>query len=140
MIGGSTVIRDHAAEGNVDVGAEAVLHAAVEPGARDFQKPLDEPVAEAGHLGHLLVEVLVGFFQGHAQAHDGGQVLGAGALAALLSAAVHEVVQDHALADIQRAYALGRVELMAGKGEHVDVLLPDVDADVAHGLDRVGVE
>ena len=43
-------------------------------------------------------------------------------------------------ADEESAGALGAVELVAGQGEHVDVLGVHVDGQMAGGLDGVGVE
>ena len=72
--------------------------------------------------------------------HDSGQVLGAGALAALLCAAVNEAAEHHAPLGIQHADALGAMELVGGKGEHINFLLSHVHLDVTHSLDGIGVE
>ena len=102
--------------------------------------PLDHVVPDGAHLRGLGGDVRGGQLDGLAQAHDAGQVLGAGALAALLGAAVHQPLQAHAMAHVQRADALGRVELVARQAQKVDVLGLHVDLHVADGLHRVGVE
>ena len=71
---------------------------------------------------------------------DAADVLGAGALAALLRAALDEVRQENALARVQKADALRAVELVGRKGKHVDVLLADVDGQMTGSLHRIGVE
>ena len=43
-------------------------------------------------------------------------------------------------ANIERAHALGAVNLVAGEREHVDVVGDHVDRNLAHRLHRVGVE
>ena len=45
-----------------------------------------------------------------------------------------------ALADVERAHALGRVQLVAGEGEHVHVQCFYVDGHMPNGLHGVGVE
>lgn len=71
---------------------------------------------------------------------DRRDVFGAGAASALLLAAVDEVGQQDALPDVEGADPLGGVDLVAGEGEHVDLLGLHVDRNVADRLHRVGVE
>ena len=84
--------------------------------------------------------MVAGIHHGGGHAAYSRDVLGAGALAALLCAAVDEVGQGNAPTGVQCAHALGAVELVAGEAQHVDVLLLDVDVQMADGLHRVGVE
>ena len=70
----------------------------------------------AATSGHVLVHVVAGFLQCSCHAADTGDVLGTGALAPLLRAALDDAHQGEAPADIQRAHALGAVELVAGHG------------------------
>ena len=81
-----------------------------------------------------------GLLQRRCQTHDAGDVLRAGALAALLRAALDDVGQGDTLPGVQHAHTLGAVELVAGQGQHVDVLLLHVDVQVPGGLHRVRVE
>ena len=53
---------------------------------------------------------------------------------------MHEIINHDALADVKRADPLGRVDFMARKGKHVNVLLLDIDRHIADGLHRIGVE
>ena len=69
-----------------------------------------------------------------------GTIFRAGPLAPLLGAALDDVGQGDALPGVQHAGALGTVELVAGEGQHVDVLLLDIDVQVARRLHGVGVE
>ena len=98
------------------------------------------PVTQGGHSGHIFIDLLAGILHGSRHAADAGQVLGAGPLAPLLRAALDDVHQREAPADVQRAHAFGAVELVAGQAEHIDVLLLDVDVQMADGLNGVGVE
>ena len=106
----------------------------------NFAQPLDQPVPHGGDSGHVLVHVVAGFLQCSCHAADTGDVLRTRALAPLLRAALDDAYQGEAPADVQRAHALGAVELVAGQAEHIDVLLLDVDVQMADGLNGVGVE
>ncbi len=80
---------------------------------------------------------------GLAEADDAGDVEGAAAHAALVAAAVDllgDLDARVAAADVERADALGAVDLVAGEREDVDVVRLHVDGDLADGLDGVGVE
>ena len=90
-----------------------------------------------GEPGHPLVDGGAGLFQAGGQAHDLGHVLGAAPLAPLLGAAVQQVGDGDAPADVQGPHALGGVEFVPGQGQHVDVLLFYMDVHVAHRLHRV---
>ena len=65
---------------------------------------------------------------------------GAAAQAALLPAAAHLGLHAHAGAapDVDRADALGAIQLVARDGQQVDVHGVDVDGDLAHRLARQG--
>ena len=97
-------------------------------------------VAQGAHPGVLLGHFGGGQLAGLAQADDGGDVFRAAAPAMLLVSAVQEGDEGRALADVEDADALGGMELVAGDGEKVDAGVLQVDGDLAHGLDRVGVE
>ena len=84
--------------------------------------------------------MLPGQLGGHAQTDDVGHVLGTGTAAAFLVPAAQEGTEAHALAHIEHADALGRVQFVAGQGEHGDGLLAKVDGFLAHGLHGVGME
>ena len=75
-------------------------------------------------------QLLLALRGGHAETHNVGRVLGAGAQAALLMAAEIGRFERLALAvpDEQCADALGRVDLVAGDGERID-LAPFLQVD-----------
>src|SRR6202011_5735145 len=80
---------------------------------------------------------------GLAESDDAGDVEGARAHAALVPAAVDllgDLDAGVAAADVESADTLRAIDLVAGEGEDVDVVLLDVDRDLADGLDCVGVE
>ena len=97
-------------------------------------------VPHGSHPGHVLVHVVAGILQSSSHAADTGNILRTSPLAPLLGTAFNQVLNGEALADIQGAYALGAVELVAGQAKHVDVLFLDVDVQMAHRLNRIGVE
>ena len=99
-----------------------------------------QPVAQASRRGRTSGSCSRGQRHGHAEADDAGHVLGAGAQAALVAAAVQDGLQARAALHVERADALGAVELVAGEAEHVDAELGDVDRQRPDGLHGVGVE
>ena len=70
----------------------------------------------------------------------GGSVLGAGAEALLLPSAVDERTDGSPLCDIERAYALGRSNLVPGDGVKIDAEGADVHLHFAERLHSVAVE
>ena len=113
---------------------------AVQRAVGDLTQSRDQLVPQLCQPGGVLVDVPAGLLQRRRQTHDAGDVLRAGPLAAFLRAALDDIGQGDALPGIQHAHALGAVELVAGQGQHVDVLLLHVDVQVARRLHRVGVE
>ena len=78
-----------------------------------------------------------------AEADDARNVQRAGAHAALVAAAVHLRGELHArilAPDVERADALGSVDLVAGERQQVDVVCDHVDRNFADRLRGVGVE
>ena len=129
-----------ALEAEADVARQTVLKVTVDGAVGNLAQAFDEPVPHGGDPGHVLVDVVAGILHGGGHAADAGQILGTGPLAPLLGAALNDIDQREAPADIQGAHALGAVELVSGQAQHVDVLLFDVDFQVADGLNGVGVE
>ena len=107
---------------------------------RDLGQAIDQAVAQGADLFCILVNVCAGVFEGCGHAHDGGNILRAGALAALLRAALDEACQGDALAGVQHAGALWAVELVRGERQQVDVLRLDIDGQMTGRLHSVGVE
>ena len=60
-------------------------------------------------------------FRGFAEADDAGDILGAGAKAALVMAPVKELAQVRASADVQGADSLWPVKFVAGEGKKIDL-------------------
>jgi len=100
----------------------------------------EEAVAQPGKPRPVGRDVGARPFDRRPEADDAGKVLGAGAPAPLLPAAVDEVCDFCSVPDVEGADALGAVELVAREGEEVDVVLIDVEFEVADRLDGVGVE
>ena len=97
---------------------------------------------QLGETLGLRVHLLHGDLGGLAQPDAERRRQGARAEAALLAAAHDQRHQPHArlAADVERADALGPVDLVAGDAHQVDVHRLDVERDLAGGLRRVGVE
>ena len=106
----------------------------------DLRESCHQLVPQGGHLGGVLVDVGAGLLQRGGHGHDAGDVLGAGPLAPLLSAALDDVGEGDALTGVQHAHALGAVELVGGERQHVNILGLHVNVQVARRLHRVGVE
>lgn len=123
-----------------DVAGQALLAVAVEAAAVDLQDLVDQPVLHAAELRVLFLHGRDRVLHRDAESDDAGDILRAGAAGSLLCAAVDQVRDRDAAADVQRADALRGVELVAAQGEHVDVLRLDVDRHVADSLYRIGVE
>ena len=77
-------------------------------------EPVYGVLAERAHVLLILRGPREAYPRGLAEGADIGHVLRAGAPAVLLRAADYERAQPHAGADVQRAYALGRVYLVPG--------------------------
>ena len=99
-------------EAEAHVAGQAVHGIAVECAVRDFGQAVDQAVAQGADPFRVLVNVCAGVFEGCGHAHDGGNILRAGALAALLRAALDEVRQEDALTGVQHAGALRAVEFV----------------------------
>ena len=106
----------------------------------DLRESCHQLVPQGGHLGGVLVDVGAGLLQRGGHGHDAGDVLGAGPLAPLLSAALDDVGEGDTLTGVQHAHALGAVELVGGERQHVNILGLHVNVQVARRLHRIGVE
>ena len=128
-------------EGEVHVVGQAALPAAVELGRGDLlENAADGMVAQRQLAVALGDDFLGGQFGGAGEADDAGHVLGGAAPPAFLLTAIEEVLKLHAAAHIQKADALGAVDLVGRRRQHVDAQLVHVDGLMAEGLHRVGVE
>ena len=81
-----------------------------------------------------------GVVQRGSHAHDGGQIFRARPEAPLLGPAVDEGEQGSAPTHIQCTHTPGAVELVAGQGQHINVLGVHVDGQMPHRLYRVSME
>jgi hypothetical protein len=78
-----------------------------------------------------------------AQSDDAGDVQRAGAHTALVSAAIdlrHQLHPGILPPYVERAHALGAIKLVRRNRREIDIVLDDVERDLADGLHRVGVE
>ncbi len=101
-----------------------------------------EPIAHRANPRLVFGVAAGGQVHRRGQGDDRRHVLRARAAARLLVAADQQRADRHAAANEQGAHPLGRVQLVARKRQHVDVLHVDrqVDRQLAHRLGRVGVE
>ena len=100
---------------------------------------LDEAIAQGGQAGAGGRAVLLHQLERRATRHDAGHVLGAGAATTFLVAPVDEWHQRSPAPDVERAHALGRVELVGGEREEIDPEAVHVEVEEAGGLHGVGV-
>ena len=114
--------------------------AAGDLGIGQLGEPFQQLVPQTGQPGGFLGQVVHRLLEGGGQTHGPGHVLGAGAAALLLPAALDQGGQPQRLFHIQGPYPLGSAELVAGQGEQVHVPRLHIHRDVAHRLDGVGVE
>jgi hypothetical protein len=102
-------------------------------------EPLGRRVTPGGVPGRL-GDVAPGGVGRRAEAGDAGEVLGAGAQAALVPAAVELAVDGHALGEGQRPDPLRPADLVGRQGQGVGAERRHVDWELADGLDRVDVD
>src|SRR5437899_8296280 len=101
-----------------------------------------QPVAQRAHLLGLLRHFLLGQFAGLAEADDSGDIQGAGTHTALVAAAIDNGRKLNAwvaATNVERTDTFGSIDLVAGDGKKVDIVLLDVDWDFAnrlHPIDR----
>ena len=79
-------------------------------------------------------------FGGLAEAHNSGNILGSGAARALVTSAVKHGREQRSAPNVERANALGRMQLMAGERQQIGLEAADLNGNLARGLYRVGVE
>ena len=129
-----------ALKAHVHGAGDMMLETAVDLAVGDLAELGEELVTHGDDLRGVLRHMVAALLQGGGHGDDAGDVLGPGALAALLGAAVDDIREDRAALGVEDADPLRGVELVAGHGEHVDVHGFDIDGHVAGGLDRVGME
>ena len=105
-----------------------------------LRKLSEELIAHGDDLCGVFLHVVYALLERRRQSDDTGDILGAGALAALLCAALDNIEQRQAALCVQNAYALGSMELMSGHGQQVDVHIHNIQRHMAGGLNRVGME
>ena len=81
-----------------------------------------------------------GIFQCSGHTHNGRQIFCTGSLTPFLCAALNQVGQGEASADIQRTNAHRSVEFVGRKAQHINVLRFYINGNVTNSLHRVGVE
>ena len=132
----------HALERHVQMAGQARRVAPVEMHAGQRRDLVPEPVTQPRQARLLGVALGHGQRQGFAHADDlvGGQ--GAGAHVALVAAAVDLRAEAHVRmpAHVQRAHALGAVELVRAQRQHVHRRGAHVQGQLAGGLGGVAVE
>ena len=109
--------------------------------ARNRDDGTVEIVAEGADADGVLRERILGELGGFAESDDACNIFGAGTETALVVAAVEELLQRRAGADVERADSFGAVDFVCGDGEQVEMqgvyvdgtVTPDVIAAVAGG-------
>src|SRR5512136_787130 len=127
-------------DGDVQVPRKAFLLMTVQPGVRDLEDSLHEPVPHGLDLPVMPLDVHGRHLNGFSDSHDPCQVLGPGPPVVLLSPSVDQGIDPGPLADVEGTHALRTVELVTRKGEEVDVQAVHIDGDVPNRLDGIGME
>src|SRR5213078_2474899 len=126
---------------HVQVVRQAVLHRAVDENLVQLGfQTLSKTLAQAEQTCRFFRHLFLRDFAGLAEAHDTRHVQRAGAHATLVAAAVNDGGKLNArvaAADVQSANSLWSVNLVAADGQHVDVVLLNVDRNLAHRLHAV---
>ena len=130
-------------EGHVQKARQAPLGVA-RPGDHRPRQALEQaraqPLAQPREPARLARPALGGELQGAREAHDAGDVLRAGAHAALLPAAVDERAQPDVVRGPEGAHLLGAVDLGRGEREQVDAERAHVDGEGAGRLRGVRMQ
>ncbi len=127
-------------EADVHIAGQAVLQTTVQAGLGDvLQDTVNDVIPQFLLVGHPLFQMLCGHLEGLAHTGDAGHVLGAGAVAGLLAAAVDEVLGPDALAAVECTHTLGAVELVGAHGQHIHAQLLHIHRDGTHSLNGIGV-
>ena len=100
----------------------------------------EELVPHGDDLRGVGLHVVHGLLERRGQGHDARHILRAAPAAPLLGAALDEVKDGHGPLSVEHAHALGRMEFMAGHGEHVNIHGLDINGHMARGLNRVGMK
>ena len=127
-------------EADVHIAGQTGCAAAVQACLRDvLQDAVNDVIPQLLLVCHALFQMRGSHFQCLAHTGDTGNVLGTGAVAGFLTAAVDQVLGPYALAAVQHAHALGAVELVGAHGQHIHAQLLHIHGDGTHSLHRVGV-
>ncbi len=131
----------HELHGDGEGVGETVSAAAVDAGVRDQRGQFAlEAIAQFAHAPRLVRHVLLGKLARLTHGDDRCGVLGARPAPALLVSADQKRTKRRAAAHEEDADALRSVQLVPGKGEHIDGGLRHVQRDLPYRLHRVGVE
>src|SRR5580765_8595617 len=99
-----------------------------------------QAVTQRAHFLGLFRHFLLGQFAGLAEADDAGDVQRAGPHTALVAAAIDDGGKLHArvaATNVKGSDTFGSIDLVAGNRKQVDVVLLDVDRNLAHGLHTI---
>ena len=129
-----------ALKAHVHSAGNVVLERAVYLGMGDLAQLGKELVSHGDDLCGVFLHVFDALLECGRKCDDAGDVLGAGTLAALLSAALDDVEQRQSALCVQYADTLGRMELVTRHTEQVDVHFLHVHGNVTHCLNRIGME
>ena len=84
-------------------------------------------------------DIQMSFLRHGGKAGNAGEILGAGAAAQFLAAAMNERIKRQAVAHDKRAGAHWAAELVGGDGHQIDAEQAKIDRDLAEGLNRIGM-
>ena len=129
-----------ALEAEADNPRGPVVGTAVAAGVGNPAQPRYQLVPHGADLDPVLLQVCAALLQRRRHGQNGRNGLGAAPLVPLLGPALNEVPEPDGLLAVQGPDALGGMELVAGEGEHVDIVRLHIHRNVSHSLDGVGVK
>ena len=101
---------------------------------------LIQALAQVAQPCGVVRKLLPGKGARHAEAHAQGRRQRARTQSALLAAAREQRNDAHAAAHVQRADALGAVQLVRGQAHEIDAERRHVERDLSGGLGGIGVQ
>jgi len=105
-----------------------------------FQNPTFQLVAQRPDPRVLVVHAFGGQLTGLAQRHDARHVFGARAASTLLVSPEQPGAEPGALLDVEDPDSLGGMQLVPGQTQQIDAALREVQRDLPHDLNGVGME
>ena len=130
----------NALKAEIHIPGQPALRIPVQRRMRNRAQALDQPVPFPCRLYRVLFYLSHGFFQGRRHRRDPRHVFRPGAFSVLLRSPFDQVRKPDPFTRKQEADALRPVELMGGSGQQINLLLRDINREMADRLNSIRVE